>query len=244
MGEGLGHRSRAVAAREGWGAMRAAHYAIDRLQTVIWDFNGTLIDDLDLVVRSVNVQLGRRGLPSVTIERYRDVFGFPVEAYYRKIGLDLDAEAMTELSAEFFDLYASGVASCPLHAGIREALERFRDAGVRQLVLSAMEERLLLATLDRLSIAGFFKASYGLDHMRADSKVKRAGKLLRDFNVEPTTALWIGDTDHDAEVAESLGVACVLIARGHQSRARLEATRCPVYDRVADLIEALDVQAG
>lgn len=224
--------------------MRAEPLAIDRLQIVIWDFNGTLIDDVELVVRSVNVQLGVRGLPSLTIERYRDVFGFPVETYYRKIGLDLEARAMTELSAEFFDLYASGLASCPLHAGIREALERFREAGMRQFVLSAMEERLLLATLDRLSIAPFFKASYGLDHMRADSKVKRAGELLHDFDVEPTTALWIGDTDHDAEVAEALNVACALTAQGHQSRARLEATRCPVYDRVADLIEALGVQAG
>lgn len=216
--------------------MRFSLYAFD---TVIWDFNGTLIDDLDLVVRSVNVQLGQRGLPSMTIERYQDVFGFPVEAYYRRIGLDLDAETMAALSAEFFDLYVTGLASCPLHAGIRKALERFRDSGLRQFVLSAMEERLLLTTLERLSIAGFFEASYGLDHLQADSKVDRARELLRDFDVESKTALWIGDTDHDAEVADALGIEPILVSTGHQSEERLRATGHPVLPNAGALVDLL-----
>ena len=56
------------------------------LEAVVWDFNGTLIDDLDLVIRSVNVQLGKRELPPLTLETYREVFGFPVKDYYRRIG--------------------------------------------------------------------------------------------------------------------------------------------------------------
>lgn len=202
------------------------------VEAVIWDFNGTIVDDLDLVVRSVNVQLGQRGLPKLTIEKYRDVFGFPVEAYYRRIGLDLDAESMAGLSTEFFDLYVPGLADCPLHAGVHKALKQFHEAGLRQFVLSAMEEGLLTRTIDHLGIAGFFEAVYGLAHLEGDSKLSRARELLRDLAIEPATALLIGDTDHDAEVADALGVSTALIAQGHQSEERLRATGRPVYRSV------------
>ena len=209
------------------------------VETVIWDFNGTLIDDVELVVRAVNVQLTKRGLPRLTVERYRDVFGFPVADYYRRIGLDPDTEPMSELSAEFFEAYTSGLPSCPLHDGTRRALAAFRDAGARQFVLSAMEERLLSATIEHLGIDDFFAAVYGLSHLEADSKVERGRELLASFAIRPDSAILIGDTDHDAEVAQALGVSVALIAGGHQSVARLRATGFPVYKSFVDLAAAL-----
>lgn len=212
---------------------------IERVETVIWDFNGTLIDDVELVVRSVNVQLAKRELPRLTVERYRDVFRFPVEAYYRDIGLDPAAEPMTDLSAEFHAEYVPGLADCPLHDGVLDALSAFRDAGARQFVLSAMEEGLLRSAIDRFGIARFFETVHGLAHRRGDSKVERGRELLASFAIRPNSTVLIGDTDHDAEVARALGVAVALIAGGHQSAARLQATGCPVYESFADLTSAL-----
>lgn len=208
-------------------------------EAVVWDFNGTLIDDVDLVVRSVNAQLARRELPRLTVERYRDVFGFPVADYYRRIGLDTDREPMSELSAEFFEAYTPGLPSCPLHDGVRRALAALGDAGVRQFVLSAMEERMLSATIEHLGIDGFFAAVYGLSHLEGDSKVERGRELLASFAIRPDSAILIGDTDHDAEVAQALGISVALIAGGHQSAARLRATGCPVYESFPDLAAAL-----
>jgi len=194
------------------------------LDTVIWDFNGTLIDDVGPVVQSVNKQLEARGLPALSLERYRDVFGFPVADYYRTIGLDPDAESIDSLSEEFHTAYVPMLMDCPLHDGVVEGLEAFRDAGVRQFVLSAMEEEALRAVVGRLGIAEFFEAVYGLGDLNADSKVSRGRELLRDHRIEPRGAVMIGDTDHDAEVAEALGLGIVLVAGGHQSESRLRAT--------------------
>ncbi len=205
------------------------------LNAVIWDFNGTIVDDLDLVVRSVNVQLEQRGLPTLTVDRYRDVFGFPVADYYRRIGLVSDVESMTELSAEFFGVYVVGLTACPLHDGVRDALARFKEQGVRQFVLSAMEEQLLRSTVEHLGILGFFDAVYGLAHSEADSKISRGLELLADHAIRADTALLIGDTDHDAEVAETLGTRVILVAQGHQSADRLRATGCVVCGDVGSL---------
>ena len=90
----------------------------NKIESVIWDFNGTLIDDLDLVVHSVNTQLAKRGLPALTAEAYRDVFGFPVQDYYRRIGVTFENESMADLSADFFAEYAPSLKNCPLHDGV------------------------------------------------------------------------------------------------------------------------------
>ena len=205
--------------------------------TVIWDFNGTLIDDLDLVVRTVNTQLTKRDLPPLTADAYRDVFGFPVEDYYRRVGFNLEMESMADLSSEFFATYGPGLKNCPLHNGVIETLQRFKAIKLRQFVLSAMEEEMLRSMIEHLGIDGYFTGVYGLAHLEGDSKVSRGHDLLKDFNIEPSTALLIGDTDHDAEVAEVLGTAAVLVTCGHQSEARLRAAGCHVFNTVRTLGE-------
>ena len=55
---------------------------------VLWDFNGTVYDDMEACLRSVNEMLSERGLPVLSAEAYREVFDFPVKDYYAKIGFD------------------------------------------------------------------------------------------------------------------------------------------------------------
>ena len=207
----------------------------DEIDAVIWDFNGTLIDDVDVIVSSVNVQLAQRNLPLLTKERLREVFGFPVIDYYRRIGLDPDAESMADLSAAFFAVYEPQLQTCSLHDGVLEALDAFDGHGVRQFVLSAMEEELLHATLERLGILSRFVGVYGLAHLEGDSKLSRGQQLRADYDLRPSASLLIGDTDHDAEVADALGMNVLLVSTGHQSEARLRATGSPVIGCLSEL---------
>lgn len=210
-----------------------------KLESVIWDFNGTLIDDLDHVVHSVNVQLAKRELPQLTKESYRSIFGFPVEDYYRRVGFNLETESMADLSSEFFATYGPGLKNCPLHNGVIETLQRFKSIKLRQFVLSAMEEKMLRAMIEHLGIYGHFDGVYGLAHLKGDSKVSRGRDLLLDFEIDPGTTLLIGDTDHDAEVAKALELSVVLISRGHQSSERLRETGCAVYESYRELSQAV-----
>ncbi len=210
-----------------------------RWQSVIWDFNGTLVDDCALAVEVINVQLARRRLAPLSLDEYRRVFGFPLADYHRKLGFDLSVETMSGLADEFHEAYLLGLPSCRLHAGVRELLERLEAGGVRQFVLSAMEETTLRDALRRLGIAGRFEAIYGLDHRMADSKIVRGRDLLARFRLSASETLLIGDTDHDVDVARDLGTSAVLVARGHQSVERLRALGVPVYESFAALERAL-----
>lgn len=207
--------------------------------TVIWDCNGTLIDDLDHAVYSVNVQLVKRELPTLTVDTYRSIFGFPVEDYYRRVGFNLETESMADLSSEFFATYGPGLKDCLLHDGVIETLQQFKLIKVRQFVLSAMEEEILRSMIEHLGIDGYFIGVYGLAHLEGDSKVSRGHDLLKGFNIEPREALLIGDTDHDAEVAEALHLSAALVSRGHQSYERLRETKHAVYGTLQELTQTL-----
>jgi len=214
---------------------------LERLRTpdaVIWDFNGTLIDDLDLVLRAVNLQLSRRHLTPLSRNGYREVFGFPVSDYYRRIGLDVDGESMAALSDEFFDAYRPGLSRCDLYPGVSDALRAFEHCGVRQFVLSAMEETMLRSVLCHLGIAEYFGAAYGLAHLEGDSKLSRGRELVADQNIDPARALLIGDTRHDADVATALGMSAALVSTGHQSIERLSVAGWPVFPSAAAVARA------
>ncbi len=211
----------------------------NRIESVIWDFNGTLIDDLDLVVRTVNTQLTKRDLSPLTAEAYRDVFGFPVEDYYRRIGVTFENETMADLSADFFADYAPALKDCLLHDGALDTLRQIEARGMRQFVLSAMEQEMLQSMISHLGIEHFFEGVYGLAHQKGDSKILRAQELTRDFEIDPRGTLFIGDTHHDADVAQALGLSVALISTGHQSAERLRATGYPVYESYQDLSQMI-----
>jgi phosphoglycolate phosphatase len=60
-----------------------------RFDSIIWDWNGTLLNDVEVAINSINRLLYDRNLVPLTLERYLDVFTFPVQDYYEVIGFDL-----------------------------------------------------------------------------------------------------------------------------------------------------------
>lgn len=208
----------------------------DKIKGIIWDWNGTLLDDTELSVCTMNQMLQKRKLQQLTIASYKEVFSFPVKDYYRKIGFDFLAEPFEIPAIEFINIYNSGVDSCPLHLHSLSVLNYFKNMGIRQFILSAMEQQALNRCLELRGITHYFEHVSGLDNHYAASKVDNGKQLITGQNLHADQLLLIGDTVHDFEVACELGCQCVLIANGHQSRSVLESTGVPVIDEIRDLI--------
>jgi phosphoglycolate phosphatase len=204
--------------------------------TIIWDWNGTLLNDLDLCIASINSLLKKRNLPLLNDQIYKNVFSFPVKNYYEAIGFDFSKEDFDVPAREFIALYNSGVENSPLHPDARMVLQFFKEQGARQLVLSAMKQSMLKKTLELKGILSFFEAAAGLNDHYAVSKVERGKQLIREFSIEPKNTWMIGDTDHDYEVARALGIKCILVSDGHQSEERLKGTGALVIPGIAHLI--------
>lgn len=206
---------------------------------VIWDFNGTILNDVELAAEAVSHLLRKRNLPPVDAAAHREMFMFPIWDYYRKLGFDLDAERHGDLADEFHHNYRAGFATCSLNDGICELLEFFRWTGVTQFILSAAEETMLHGWLRSLGIHTYFRAAYGLTDLLAGGKADRGRTLVRDYDLDPSTTLFIGDTDHDVHVARTIGCRPIVVLQGHQTRERIGDVECDVYDTFADLRAAL-----
>ncbi len=208
---------------------------------VIWDFNGTILDDIELGIRSVNVMLEKRNLPVIPDRaHYRSIMHFPIVEYYRELGFDFEKEDYyTVLAPEWVALYMAGEAECRMMPDVAETLAVVKAAGIPQIILSASDREQLLFQLRRLEILDFFDEVLGLDNIYAKSKTGLAEDWLRrNPNARP---LCIGDTDHDAALADVLGADCLLYTEGHQSKQRLEDCKKPMIERISELLSYLNI---
>jgi phosphoglycolate phosphatase len=206
------------------------------MNTVIWDWNGTLLNDIDLCIRSINKLLAARDLPIIEKETYKEIFSFPVQEYYKTLGFDFEKEDFSIPAHQFIDLYKEGFDACSIQKHSFAVLNHFRQNSIRQFVLSAMEHRMLEKTLEKKGVSDFFEGVAGLHDHYAVSKVEQGLQLIQQFNINTENTWLIGDTIHDFEVATSLGVKCILIADGHQSKQRLLHTGGKVLDNLNQLV--------
>ncbi len=207
-----------------------------RIEHIVWDWNGTLLDDVDACVEAINCMMQRRGLGALERSRYVDVFEFPVKNYYRRLGFDLDNEDWDAMAIEFHEHYDRTARDSALREGTREQLVHFQNRGVPMSVLSACEENILNRMMSERDVDTFFLRVHGLSHLHATSKVSLGQELMADLAMDPSSVLLIGDTLHDYEVALELGCRCLLVEGGHQSMGRLQGCGADVIEGMRDIV--------
>lgn len=210
---------------------------IGNVRGIIWDWNGTLLNDAEMAVATMNGMLAKRGLPLLTIESYKDIFTFPVKEYYQKIGFDFEVEPFEIPALEFIERYNQLVGECSLHNDSVRVLNHFREKGITQLILSAMKQETLDDCLAHYEISHFFDHVSGLDDHYAHSKLENGLTLIKELGLNPEELLLIGDTIHDYEVATEMGCRCILIANGHQSHELLTSTGVLVLSGLKQLLD-------
>lgn len=208
---------------------------------VLWDFNGTILDDVDASIESANALLERHGLPPIASpEAYRSLFGFPVIDYYRRLGFDFERDSYADLAVEWVAYYLKYSALSTLYPDVVESLDRVKRAGISQLVLSATERGMLERQILDLGIHAYFDGLLGMENIHAYSKEEIALRW-RERNPDARILL-VGDTDHDSDVARAIGADCVLLSCGHQSAERLAA--CRPLAVVGSITKVLDLVLG
>ena len=188
---------------------------------IIWDWNGTLLDDIDMCVSIISGLLARYGYPTISVEEYRKVFRFPVREYHRDIGFEFSKVPFEKVAMEFVEAYNSRVHECGLFHGVTEVLDHLNERGLKHSVLSAAQEVDLKHLLNEHKLTEHFLHIYGISDHFAASKVARGMQLIEAMHVPKSEIVMIGDTDHDAEVANEMGVDILLFGDGHQCPTRL-----------------------
>ena len=188
---------------------------------IIFDWNGTLVDDAFVFVDILNVLLVQRGLDEIDEKTYRDLFCFPIKNFYEKIGLDVSQKAFLELKKMFVKEYNSRRYNPSLFPKTKNILQSLVNKNLNLYLLSASHQHVLNDLVEYYGIKDFFDHISGVDNHIADGKINNGHRLLKKISCRNKDLILIGDTDHDLEVANSLNIDCILLSCGHQSTKRL-----------------------
>ena len=195
-----------------------------KYEHIIWDWNGTLLDDVWLSVQSINTVLSRYKLPQISTEHYLDIFTFPVIEYYKLLGFNFDTDPFEKVGTEFINEYTYNQYLPKLHKDSIKVLKEINDLKVSQSLLSAATQKMLDKLIHYHKLANYFETVIGQDNHYAFGKEESVLQWLKNKNVIPSNVLFIGDTIHDHDVAVNLGMRCILISHGHTSPERLMKT--------------------
>lgn len=208
------------------------------IKAIVWDFNGTLLDDVGASVGAVNLMLARRGLPLITAEWYADHLIMPLERFYESVGVNVQQEPIETLSVEFQQDCACF--ERPIFPEALTALERLQKKGYRQVLFSSLHHQVLMEQAAERGIVPYFEKIVGRQDRSLGGKGEAIAAYLQEAGLLPEEALLVGDLTTDWQMAKELGAPCVLIPKGHQSRRILEAAGAKTVADATELEQLLE----
>ena len=185
---------------------------------IFLDFNGTVLDDVDLCLHLLNEMLYAKEKKTVDMDQYKHIFDFPIIKYYIAAGFDFSKYTFEELANYFIVEYARrNVTESKIYHDLEGFVLTMKDLGYKVVICSASQKSMLLEQLKYFGIYHLFDDVIGLDNHYAASKLELAKEYVASQNIDLDNSYFIGDTTHDNEVGEACGLKVILVDRGHQA---------------------------
>jgi phosphoglycolate phosphatase-like HAD superfamily hydrolase len=218
---------------------------------IIWDWNGTLLHDIHVVIEATNASFAEIGIPPITLERYRELFCVPIPKFYERLIGRLPSEEEWEvMDSTFHRHYFARADAAGLAEGAARLLDSWQTAGQTQSVCSLAPHERLLPWVTRLGIDRHFVRIDGNSETtvirgKAQQMARHVAALDRMLDgVDGSRVIVIGDATDDARAAAHAGARAVLYTGGSHSRRSLLSAGVPVVDSLAEAVTVAGELAG
>ncbi|GGK30111.1 phosphatase [Pilimelia terevasa] len=203
---------------------------------LVWDWNGTLLDDLALVISATNAAFTSAGAGAVDPDTHRRRFRRPIVDYYGEVlGRELSAAEFAGLDAVFHEAYRRGLVDVRLAADAEAAMRAWPGG---QSLLSMWFHDELVPAVRGYGLDGLLRRVDGLRHeVGGGSKHAHLVAHLAALELPGSQVVLIGDTVDDAEAAAAVGAACVLYTGGLTDPDQLRGAGVPVADTLLAAVE-------
>ncbi|TCO17340.1 phosphoglycolate phosphatase-like HAD superfamily hydrolase [Kribbella steppae] len=209
---------------------------------VVWDWNGTLLNDNDAVLAAVNAVCVDFGCASLTWAEWQALYARPMRVSYEQIlQRPLDDEEWARVDKLYHERYDALLHTCGLATGVPAELQRWAESGRTQSLLSMWFHARLVPTIDQFGLTGYFSRIDGLPgDVGGGSKTDSLRQHLEAQSLDPADVVLIGDVVDDALAAQAAGTHCILVNTGAMAHIALEATGLPVTNSIQEALHLLD----
>ena len=191
---------------------------------IIWDWNGTLLNDTSLCTQILNESLRKRDIPEITVQQYKQKFLFPIKTFYESIGFDFDKEPFENSNNEFNAGFVDQFKSLALQPFAKDTIIKFSEKKITQTILSASRQDRLKEQVNFFDITQYLQHVVGTNNLYAHGKEYEGEELLLTLDIPAEETIIIGDTLLDSGVAKYLKIDCALVSNGHNDMKRLKET--------------------
>lgn len=212
---------------------------------LVWDWNGTVLNDFEIILRSTNASFGDHGLPAITADQYRSQIKMPIRAFYADIlGREPDDQEWEALDATFHKYYVAYEREARLSDGLPDLFREWSGRGHSQSLLSMYHDDKLVPVVRHHGIDQYFELVQGT----APPRPARKGLHLRDhlgrLGVDPARVVLIGDSPDDAAAAASVGARAILYSGGFAAVRSLQTAGVPIVDSLTAAVALIDQVMG
>jgi phosphoglycolate phosphatase len=188
------------------------------IESIIWDWNGTILDDVDNNINAVNMILQKRNLTVISREEYRRKIKIPIKLFYNEIGLKTEnPEIYNSIAIEYWKYYNIGYKNnTKINNGAKNILSKLNRNGIKNYLLSATQHDELMKQVEVKGMGKYFEEIIGNNNSEVKNKLDKAKELIESENIKISNTILVGDMVSDYEMAKKLGIKCVLYSNGHQ----------------------------
>jgi phosphoglycolate phosphatase-like HAD superfamily hydrolase len=205
---------------------------------VVWDWNGTLLDDLPIVVEAVNRSIAIFEEEPINADAYRDHYTRPVRLFYDALlGRVVSDEEWLELNAAFHGHYFTLAESVELASGARSAMDLLSGSGWTQSLLSMSPQDWLTGVVGRLGLTHRFELVDGLSEVSGGLKAQHLETHLEALGLAGRQVVVVGDTPDDVAAARHVGARPILFHGGSHHLEALHAEGVPIAESIMEAAE-------
>lgn len=209
---------------------------MSRFDCIIWDWNGTIIDDAHIACEAVNDILSDLGRPNIDMEQYYHFMRDGMDSYYDYLFYP-DKVPFDRITVWFSKYYDERIKTARLHDGAEKVLETLSNMGITQTIVSSSHKEKVRRDAARFGVDGYFDELLGADDLLVGSKVGRARDYIKRRGFDPLRTLVVGDMMHDMEMASEIGAQYIIIPKGHQTARRLTELGAVMISDISEVPE-------
>ena len=198
----------------------------------IFDWSGTLVDDMSLVVCATNYVLRQYGKPEIDRDRFRKDFRLPYEEFYNDY---LPGVELEEIEAHFRKGFDASEKTVPILPYARELLDALKADGCKLYILSSMCDKAFSEHVVELGMDHYFEATYAgvLDKREA------IGEIMQTHGMGQGNTVFVGDMTHDVETAHHAGIMSIGVLTGYNHAVELASSEPDLMMKDLGLLEGL-----